>query len=330
MFPRTPRQGTRPLKLIRRPDWHIPERLATPEAAYVNRRALLAAMGFGGLAAALPARAATDPFAEAPLNPAFADAGRPVTPEEITSNYNNFYEFGSGKDVADAAKRLETDGWTIRIDGMVEKELTVTPDDLIARFGLEERVYRHRCVEAWSMVAPWIGVPLAKLVAWAAPLSSAKFVRFETFMDPDMARGQRQSWYPWPYVEGLTMAEATNELPLLVFGAYGKVMANQFGAPVRLHLPWKYGFKSIKSITRISFTDTQPLGFWEQLQASEYGFWANVNPEVSHPRWSQADERDLGAGRRIPTVIYNGYGPQVAHLYEGNPEAQAAGDRLWR
>ncbi len=319
------------MKLIRRPDWRIPDRLVTPEADYLNRRALIAAMGFGGLSAALPraAFAATDPYAAA-RNPDYADAGRPVTDEKITGNYNNFYEFGAGKDIAAPAQKLKTEGWTITIDGMVDKELKVTADDLVSRFGLEERVYRHRCVEAWSMVVPWVGVPLAKLVAWAAPSASAKYVRFETFYDPNMARGQRQPWYPWPYTEGLTMAEATNELPMLVLGAYGKILANQYGAPVRLHLPWKYGFKSIKSITRITFTDQRPLGFWEELQDSEYGFWANVNPEVAHPRWSQADERDLSTGERIPTVIYNGYGAQVAHLYDADPEAQAAGDRLWR
>ncbi len=319
------------MRYIRRPEWALPETKVTPESAFLNRRAILAGMGLGGLSLALPARAATDPYAAAPRNPDFADAGRPVTPEEINGNYNNFYEFGSSKDIAAAArKRLKTDGWTVTIDGMVEREVTLSMDDLIAQVGLEERIYRHRCVEGWSMVAPWIGAPVSKAIALAAPLSSARFVRFESFFDPEMAPGQRQSWYPWPYVEGITIEEAANPLPLLVFGAYGKILANEYGAPVRLHLPWKYGFKSIKSITRITLTDEQPLGLWEELQASEYGFWANVNPEVAHPRWSQATERDIGTGERIPTVIYNGYGPTVASLYEGNPVAMAAGDRLWR
>jgi sulfoxide reductase catalytic subunit YedY len=193
---------------------------------------------------------------------------------------------------------------------------------------IEERVIRHRCVEAWSMVTPWIGFPLAALVAEAKPLGSAKFLRFETFLDSDVARGQRQHWYPWPYVEGLTMAEATNELAFMVVGAYGRVLHKQFGAPIRLHTPWKYGFKSIKSITRISFVEEQPVSFWEELQAKEYGFWANVNPEVAHPRWSQATEEVLGTGERVPTQLFNGYGAQVASLYTGM-EAQL-GDRLWR
>ena len=321
------------MRLIRKPDWHIPEAQATPEAAFLNRRQLLAAMGVGaGLGAigmAPGARAAT-PYENAASHPGYRDAGRPITPEEINATYNNFYEFGSHKQISDAAQALNTDGWTITIDGLVEKEMKVTPDDLIAKIGLQERVYRHRCVEAWSMVVPWIGVPLKDVVAMAAPLSGAKYVRFETFLDPKTARGQRQDWYPWPYTEGVTIEEAANELPMLVMGAYGKVLHKQFGAPVRLHLPWKYGFKSIKSITRISFVADRPVGFWEELQAREYGFWANVNPEVSHPRWSQATERVLETGDRIPTQIFNGYGDQVASLYDGNAEAQAAGERLWR
>lgn len=319
------------MRLIRKPSWHIPENQVTSESAYMNRRTLLKAMGMGaGLAAVggLPARAST-PFETAVKHPDFRDAGRPVTSEAINSTYNNFYEFGSHKQISDAAQSLETDGWTITIDGLVEKEMTVTPDDLIAKFGLQERIYRHRCVEAWSMVAPWIGIPLKDVIAMAAPLSGAKYVRFETFLDPDVARGQRQSWYPWPYVEAVTIDEAANDLPMLVMGAYGKVLHKQFGAPVRLHLPWKYGFKSIKSITRISLVDERPQGFWEELQAKEYGFWANVNPAISHPRWSQATERDLETGERIPTFVYNGYGEEVASLYD-NEEARAAGDRLWR
>lgn len=176
------------------------------------------------------------------------------------------------------------------------------------------------------MVVPWIGFPLAELVKAAAPTSGAKYVQFQTFMDPDVARGQRQHWYPWPYTEGLTMAEATNDLALMVVGAYGKVLHKPFGAPIRLHLPWKYGFKHIKSIDRITFTDQRPVSFWEQLQDKEYGFWANVNPEVSHPRWSQASERVLGSDERIPTLLFNGYSEEVASLYVDND----AGDRLWR
>ena len=321
------------MRLIRKADWHIPEAQATPEAAFLNRRQLLAAMGLGAGLGAIgsgPGAWAATPYENAAAHPDYRDAGRPITPEEINATYNNFYEFGSHKQISDAAQALNTDGWTITIDGLVEKEMKVTPDDLIAKIGLQERVYRHRCVEAWSMVVPWIGVPLKDVVAMAAPLSGAKYVRFETFLDPKTARGQRQDWYPWPYTEGVTIEEAANELPMLVMGAYGKVLHKQFGAPVRLHLPWKYGFKSIKSITRISFVADRPVGFWEELQAREYGFWANVNPEVSHPRWSQATERVLETGDRIPTQIFNGYGDQVASLYDGNAEAQAAGERLWR
>ncbi|MDT8345298.1 MAG: protein-methionine-sulfoxide reductase catalytic subunit MsrP, partial [Thermohalobaculum sp.] len=232
------------------------------------------------------------------------------------------------KEIAAAAQALDTTGWTVTLDGLVEAPVTIGADELIARMPLEERIYRHRCVEAWSMVVPWIGFPMARLVELAKPLSGAKYLRFETFLDKDIARGQRQHWYPWPYVEGLTMAEATNELALMVVGAYGKVLHPQFGAPIRLHLPWKYGFKSIKSVVRISFVAERPVSFWEELQSSEYGFWANVNPAVPHPRWSQADERVLGTDKRVPTMKFNGYGPEVAGLYTGI-EAEV-GEALWR
>jgi sulfoxide reductase catalytic subunit YedY len=251
-----------------------------------------------------------------------------VTAEEVSARYNNFYEFGSHKQIYDEAQALETRGWTVKIDGMVETPLEIGTDDLIARMPIEERVVRHRCVEAWSMVVPWVGFELSAMLALAKPLSSAKFVRFETFLDPDVARGQRQHWYPWPYVEGLTIEEAANPLSFMVVGAYGRVLHKQFGAPIRLHTPWKYGFKHIKSVTRITLTDTQPLSFWEELQAREYGFWANVNPAVDHPRWSQASERDIGTGETHPTEIFNGYGAQVASLYTG--KEATLGDRLWR
>ncbi len=321
------------MNFFRRPGWTLPERLAAPETVHANRRAILAGFGLGAAALAAPhlvaARGATPPDwpGDAPVNPAFADAGRPVTPEDVSARYNNFYEFGSHKQIYDAAQKLKTEGWTIDIDGLVEKPFAIATDDLIARMPIETRVIRHRCVEAWSMVAPWIGFPLADLVALARPLSGAKYLRFETFLDPEVARGQRQHWYPWPYVEGMTIAEAANPLSFMVVGAYGRVLHNQFGAPVRLHLPWKYGFKSIKSITRISFVEERPVSFWEELQAAEYGFWANVNPEVPHPRWSQATERDLATGERIPTLPFNGYGEHVAHLYAG---MEGEGDRLWR
>ena len=251
--------------------------------------------------------------------------GRDITPEAVNANYNNFYEFGSSKRIASAAQALKIRPWTIRIDGMVDKEQTIGIDDLLKKVEIEERLYRHRCVEAWSMTVPWSGFPLKALVAIANPAASAKYIRFETFMDPKMAPGQRQTWYPWPYTEGVTMAEAANELAFLVTGAYGKPLAKSFGAPIRLALPWKYGFKHVKSISRITFTDQRPKTFWESLQSAEYGFWANVNPQVSHPRWSQADEEVLGTnGKRIPTVIFNGYGEYVADLYKGMEK-----ERLW-
>jgi sulfoxide reductase catalytic subunit YedY len=207
---------------------------------------------------------------------------------------------------------------------MVEAPQEIGIDDLIRKMPLEERLYRHRCVEAWSMAISWSGFPLAKLVELAKPLSSAKYVRMETFLDPSVAPAQKQSWYPWPYVEGLTIAEASNELAFLVTGAYGKPVSKVQGAPLRLAVPWKYGFKSIKSIVRFNFTDQRPKTYWEALQASEYGFWANVNPQVPHPRWSQATEELIGRNERRPTLIFNGYGDYVADLYRG-----LENERLW-
>ncbi len=313
------------VSIHKRPAWAIAESLATPESAYLNRRRLLAAMGLGGLSAAaltmMPrgAAAAGDPTADlypAARNEAFK-LDRELTPEDVNGSYNNFYEFGSHKSIAAAAQSLVIRPWEIEIDGKVEKPMTIAFDDLVRKIPLEERLYRHRCVEAWSMTVPWTGFALSKLVEMAKPLGSAKYLRFETFLDPGQASGQKQVWYPWPYVEGVTMAEAMNDLAFMVTGAYGKPAAKQFGAPIRLALPWKYGFKSIKSIKKITFTEERPKSFWEQIAASEYGFWANVNPEVPHPRWSQASERILHTNERVPTILFNGYGEQVAGLYEG-------------
>ncbi len=311
------------MHIIRRPGWAIPERDATPEAVFLNRRAILAGMGLGaGLVAAggwpraARAETAIDGLFPAKRNPAFT-LDRPVTPEEVNGTYNNFYEFGTSKDISGAAKALKPRPWTVAIDGMVEKPQELDVDALIKAMPVEERLYRHRCVEAWSMSVPWTGFPLAALVAFAKPAAGAKYVRFETFQDKDVGPGFGQFWYPWPYVEGLTMAEATNDLAFMVIGAYGKVLPNAHGAPLRLATPWKYGFKSIKSIVKISFVEERPVSFWEQLQASEYGFWANVNPEVPHPRWSQATERVLGTDETIPTRLFNGYAEQVAGLYKG-------------
>ena len=316
--------------LIRRKrGWELPEHAATDETAFWSRRDLAKAIAAGPILAApmlgrlgvMPALAADEPDPSAGFYPAKRNdryaLDRPLTDAKYSTTYNNFYEFGTEKDVWRDAQALKVRPWTIKVDGMVEKPMTLGIDDLLKRVGLEERLYRHRCVEAWSMAIPWTGFAFARLVEFAAPLASARYVRMETFLDSKMASGQRQSWLPWPYIEGLTMAEATNELAFLAIGAYGKPMPKQHGFPLRLAVPWKYGFKSIKSIVRFTFTDQRPKGFWEALQQSEYGFWANVNPDVPHPRWSQATEELIGLGERRPTMMFNGYGEQVAALYRG-------------
>ena len=313
------------MNVIRRRGWEIPERLATPERIFFNRRDFLAATGASALALspglAMAQRIADLPDPTAGLYPVKQNEkftlDRPVTDEKINLNYNNFYEFSPNKSLAKQAQALKLRPWTIKIDGMVEKAQEIDIDDLIKKVSLEERLYRHRCVEAWSMAIPWSGFPLAKLVEMAQPLASAKYLRMETFLDKNMAPEQRKTYYPWPYVEGLTMAEATNELAFLVTGAYGKPVSKQQGAPLRLAVPWKYGFKSIKSITKFTFTDQRPKSYWEALQAAEYGFWANVNPQVAHPRWSQATEEVIGTNTRVPTQLFNGYGDYVADIYKG-------------
>jgi len=309
------------MHILHRRGWEIPESQATPESIYLSRRALLGGAGALAASAMLPssARADADPTADlypAKRNDKFA-LDRALTPESKAGNYNNFYEYGSDKYIGGRAQQLKTRPWTVKFDGMVEKEMTVGIDDLIRAMPLEERLYRMRCVEAWSMAVPWTGFAMAKLVEYAKPLSSAKYVRMETFLDSSMAPAQRLPFFPWPYVEGLTMAEATNELTFMVTGIYGKPAVKQHGAPLRLVTPWKYGFKGVKSIVRFSFTDQRPKGTWEVLQASEYGFWANVNPQVPHPRWSQASEEDIGTRERRPTLLFNGYGEYVADLYKG-------------
>ena len=226
-------------------------------------------------------------------NPAYT-LDRPLTPEDFATTYNNYYEFGSYKEIWQNAQELPIRPWTIEFDGMVEEPMTVGIDDLLAKMPLEERLYRHRCVEAWSIAVPYSGFPLKALIDFARPLGDAKYLLMQTFEDDDVAEGQKQFWYPWPYIEGLTMAEATNELAFIATGYYGKPIPKQNGAPLRLAVPWKYGFKHIKGIVRFSFVDERPVSFWEELAGNEYGFWANVNPEVSHPRWSQANERFYG------------------------------------
>ncbi len=322
------------MNVIRRRGWEIPECLATPEHLAFSRRALLVG---GASALALAPYAATAqrvedlaklPDPSASLYPAKRNEtyklDRPITDEKINAHYNNFYEFGTSKDIAEPAQALPIRPWTIKIDGMVDKPFAIDIDDLIRKLTLEERAYRHRCVEAWSMAIAWTGFPFRKLVDLAKPLSSARYVRMETFENPKIAPGQRQPWFPWPYVEGLTMAEATNDLTFLAVGAYGQPLVKQHGAPLRLAVPWKYGFKSIKSIVKFSFVDQRPKGMWEVLQPAEYGFWANVNPAVPHPRWSQATEEIIGTGERRATMLFNGYGEYVADIYKG-----LESERLW-
>ena len=310
--------------LIRRKrGWEIPESKATDEAVFRNRRRLLQSIAAGPiLASGLTRPALAADAAAAGLYPAKRNdkyrLDRPITDEKYSTTYNNFYEYGEDYGTSwKNAQALKTDPWTVKIDGMVEKPMTLAFDDLVRKMPLEERLYRHRCVEAWSMAVPWTGFPVAKLLDLARPLGSAKYLKMTTFMDPAMAPGQNKFFYPWPYVEGLTMFEAKNDLAFFVTGMYGKPVPKQDGAPLRLVTPWKYGFKSVKSIVHFEFTDQRPKSFWEALQSSEYGFWANVNPAVPHPRWSQATERVLGTNERVPTQIWNGYGEFVADMYKG-------------
>jgi len=332
--------------LIKRPKgWEIPESQATPEHIYLNRRSFMGGMATAGAALLVGCGKAEDAAAQdggsdaamntgagpadvASLYPAERNAmytlDRDITDENLATTYNNFYEFGSNKRIWRNAQHLPLSPWDVAIDGMVEQERTVNFYDLIQQMPLEERLYRHRCVEAWAMAVPWTGFPLKALVDWARPLSSARYVRMETFEDREVASGQRAPGYPWPYIEGLTMAEATNDLAFIVTGIYGKPLPAQNGAPLRLATPWKYGFKSIKSIVRFTFTDQRPETFWHNVGPSEYGFWANVNPEVPHRRWSQANEEVLGTNERVPTQLFNGYGEFVADIYSG-----ITGEDLW-
>jgi sulfoxide reductase catalytic subunit YedY len=314
--------------------WELPESAATPERLFINRRSLLKGLAAGPILAGasgflaacdeVPPReamAATDDVdPSAGLYPVERNLryriDRDLTDEALATTYNNFYEFGSSKNIWQKAQALPVRPWTVRLAGMVEQPIDIGIDELLAKMPLEERVYRHRCVEAWSMAVPWSGFPLKALVDLARPLSSAKYLKMVTFQDPGVASGQKASWYPWPYVEGLSLAEATNELAFIATGLYGKPIPKQNGAPLRLAVPWKYGFKSVKSIVLFEFTDQRPRSFWEEIQGSEYGFWANVNPEAPHPRWSQARERVLGASDKVPTLLYNGYGDYVAGLYK--------------
>jgi sulfoxide reductase catalytic subunit YedY len=322
------------MRILRRRGWEIPDRDATPEHLVLNRRALMAAAGAGTMLAPTVAKAQwlfgrrealpTDPWMRNPadlpdLPPAMRNPryqpGRALTGEREPVTFNNFYEFGSNKDIWPTALRMPTRPWAIQVDGMVEQPGEFGVDDLITRIGVEERVYRLRCVEAWAMTVPWTGFQLSKLLEIVRPLGSAKYLRIETAQRPETMTGLRQSWYPWPHVEGCTIEEAGNELAFLAVGIYGRPLPAQNGGPIRVLFPWKYGFKSGKSIARITLTDQRPKSFWETLQGSEYGFWANVNPQVPHPRWSQATERLIGSNERVPTQMFNGYGEFVSGLY---------------
>jgi methionine sulfoxide reductase catalytic subunit len=287
----------------------------TPESLYTDRRRFLKQAGLVGVgAAALGAGALS-------LWPRRSDAAQlqdELTPFEDITTYNNFYEFGTGKDdPARNARGFKPLPWTVKVDGLCNKPGDYQLEDFVKPHKVQNRVYRMRCVEAWSMVIPWNGIPLADVIKRAEPRSSAAFVEFTTLLDPRRMPGQRADLMPWPYVEGLRIDEAMHPLTLLATGLYDQALLPQNGAPLRLVVPWKYGFKGIKSIVRIRFTDKMPLNSWQQMIPQEYGFYANVNPAVDHPRWSQARERRIGEFRMRPTLPFNGYADQVASLYSG-------------
>jgi sulfoxide reductase catalytic subunit YedY len=306
----------------------------TPEAVYKSRRQFM--KGVGALALGAVATAAcgapSTPVAEptaasvtAGATPPPAQSGQlldelgdPANSFEEITNYNNFYEFTTDKQrVAQLAKDYPTRPWTVEVGGLVRNPKTFAIEDILSGFDQEERIYRLRCVEAWSMVIPWLGFPLNKLLAQVEPTAEAKYVRFETILDPENMPGQRSPWYEWPYVEGLRLDEAMHDLTLLSTGLYGQTLLPQSGAPLRLVVPWKYGFKSIKSIVKIDLVADQPSSLWMIAAPNEYGFYANVNPEVSHPRWSQRTERRIGESGRRETLMFNGYAEEVAGLYAG-------------
>ena len=309
----------------------IPSSEITPERLFRSRRQFIrsaaALIGGGALLAACGAEA--PPAASSQSNAGAATAAGPVsgktdeqgdklTDYDSVVGYNNYYEFTTEKEgVADLAKNFKTAPWTVAVGGLIAKPQTFAIEDLLKQFPQQERIYRHRCVEGWSMVIPWTGFPLAKLLKQVEPTSKAKYVRFETVMRPEEMPGQESGWYSWPYVEGLRLDEAMNDLALLVTGVYGKPALPQNGAPLRLSVPWKYGFKSIKSVVKITLVADEPPTTWNIQAPNEYGFYSNVNPNVPHPRWSQATERRIGEYGRRNTLLFNGYGEQVAYLYQG-------------
>ncbi|QLB12470.1 sulfoxide reductase catalytic subunit YedY [Bisgaardia hudsonensis] len=302
----------------------------TPEHIFYQRRRIIAALGAGAIGASLPKITLADTPNKASLSSLTFkknnDSTLSLTPENKVIGYNNFYEFGTSKsDPANNAQHLKVDPWTLEITGEVENPFTLNYQQLLTTYPLEERIYRLRCVEAWSMVVPWIGFELARIIEQAKPTSKAKYVVFHTLHDPEQMPGQKDYFLgggiDYPYVEALRLDEALNPLTLLSVGLYGKTLPPQNGAPIRLVVPWKYGFKSIKSIVKITFSETRPQTTWEKLAPHEYGFYANVNPQVDHPRWSQASERVIGSGglfsiKRQPTLMFNGYEKEVAHLYK--------------
>jgi methionine sulfoxide reductase catalytic subunit len=299
----------------------------TPKSLYLNRRKFLAGAALAGASAALGAGLKQTIFPSATvfagnkingIQKSSFSTTETVTPYNDVTHYNNYYEFGTSKDEpAELAKNFRTRPWKVKIEGQVEKKQELDVDEIIKMAPPEERIYRHRCVEAWSIVVPWVGFPLSELIKRAKPTSKAKFIEFTTLYDLTQMPGQRRQVLDWPYVEGLRMDEAMNPLALLCFGMYGEELPNQDGAPIRLVVPWKYGFKCGKSIVKIRFTDYQPRNTWNVSAPQEYGFYANVNPNVDHPRWSQAKERRLGEFFKRPTLMFNGYGDQVASLYSG-------------
>ena len=296
--------------------WELPAREVTPEPIYRQRRKFIRAGAIGALAMTPGAKALASIQIDEYRKGAITLDDK-LTDEEDATSYNNFYEFGTDKeDPKRNSQRFDTDDWTIQVGGECARPGTYALEDLVKPHPIEERIYRLRCVEAWSMVIPWLGVPLASVLKAFEPNANAKYVAFRTLHDPERMPGQRRAIMTWPYREGLTIAEAMHPLTLLGVGMYGKTMPNQNGAPVRLVVPWKYGFKSIKSIVGIEFTEQQPRTSWNMMQPGEYGFYSNVNPEVDHPRWSQKRERRIGEFFKRDTLMFNGYGEEVAELYD--------------
>lgn len=323
-----------------RPPWQDPGLQPTPEDVFLNRREWLRLAGFTGLGAlglltgcephstaqtkpAAPgSKTAAIPAALRDLYPAKRNAkhklDRDLTDESVAADYVNFYEFdaNSKTGIAELTKRFVIRPWEIEITGLVKKSIRIDVDELTRKMGLEERLYRFRCVEAWAMAVPWTGFPMKRLIDFAQPLGSAKFIRFVSFLRPDQAPGQKNKYFQWPYYEALRLDEARNDLAMIVTGIYGKPLPKQHGAPLRAVVPWKYGYKGAKSIVKIEFTENQPPTFWNDQAPREYGFLSNVDPRVPHPRWSQVTERIIGTNQRRPTLLYNGYAEHVAQLYE--------------